>query len=142
MAGSGEALAAIGLGSCIGLTAWDPVTRVGGLAHFMLPSGFQPDGGAKYVDTGFPWFLIALAEAGAWPRRSQFKAAGGAAMFLGVSASLEVGRRNVAALERALATAGLQMTANDLGGTAGRSIELDLSSGRVSLRTIHGTSTL
>jgi chemotaxis protein CheD len=120
---SGASLAALGLGSCVGLTAWDPVTRIGGLAHFMLPSGTRAGNPAKYVDTGLPWFIKTLTDAGASPRRSQFKAAGGAAMFIGMSASLEVGRRNVAALDQALAAVGLRLTARDLGGASGRSIE-------------------
>lgn len=140
--GSGASLAAFGLGSCVGLAAWDPVTRVGGLAHFMLPSGTRAGNPAKYVDTGLPWFLMALSEAGASPRRSQFKAAGGAAMFLGVSGSLEVGRRNVSALDQALVAAGLRLTAHDLGGAIGRSLDLDLKTGQLSIRTIHGTSIL
>lgn len=135
-------LTAFGLGSCIGLTAWDPVTRIGGLAHFMLPSGARAGSPAKYVDTGLTWFIAALAEAGALPRRAQLKAVGGAAMFLGVSASLEVGRRNVAALAEALAAAGLRLSARDVGGSVGRSIELDLITGQLSVRTVHGTSIL
>jgi chemotaxis protein CheD len=108
----------------------------------MLPSGTRAGNPAKYVNTGLPWFLKTLSEAGASPRRSQFKAAGGAAMFIGVSASLEVGRRNVAALDQALATVGLRLTARDLGGAIGRSIELDLRTGRLSVRTINETSVL
>jgi chemotaxis protein CheD len=142
VAGCGSPLAAYGLGSCVGLVAWDPVTRVGGLAHFMLPSGSRAGNPAKYVDAGLPWFLKALAGAGARPRRAQFKAVGGAAMFVGVSGSLEVGRRNVAALWQALEIAGLRLTAQDLGGALGRSIELELQTGRLSVRTIHGTSVL
>ncbi len=118
------------------------MTRIGGLAHFMLPSGARAGSPAKYVDTGLAWFLKALTDAGALPRRSQFKAAGGAAMFVGVSGSLEVGRRNVAALDQALAAVGLRLTARDLGGAIGRSIELDLKTGRLSVRTIHDTSIL
>ena len=140
--GSGPSLAALGLGSCVGLSAWDPVTRVGGLAHFMLPSGTRAGNPVKYIDTGLPWFLTALAGAGARPRRSQFKAAGGAAMFLGVSGSLEVGRRNVAALSEALGALGIELSAQDLGGTIGRSIELDLATGQLTVRTIRGTSIL
>lgn len=142
VAASGASLAAYGLGSCLGLSAWDPVTRVGGLAHFMLPSGSRAGNPAKYIDTGLPWFLDALAAAGALRRRSQFKAVGGAAMFLGVSGSLEVGRRNVIALEAAFVTAGLSFAGQALGGRLGRSIELDLQTGRLSVRTIHGTSVL
>jgi chemotaxis protein CheD len=140
--GDGALLVAFGLGSCVGLTAWDPVTRVGGLAHFMLPAGVRTGTPVKYVDSGLAWFLVALSRAGAVPRRSQFKAAGGAAMFLGVSGSLEVGRRNIAALDETLAAAGVALTGRDLGGTIGRSIELDLKTGHLAVRTIHGTSIL
>jgi chemotaxis protein CheD len=142
VAGPGGLLAALGLGSCVGLTAWDPLTRIGGMAHFMLPSGTRAGNPAKYVDTGLPWFLAALAAAGASIRRCQFKAAGGAAMFIGVSGSLEVGKRNVAALGEALAAAGQRLLASDVGGSIGRSIELDLGTGLLSIRTIHGTSIL
>lgn len=142
VAGAGSRLAAYGLGSCVGLVAWDPLTRVGGLAHFMLPSGSRAGSPAKYIDTGLPWFLGALAAAGASLRRAQFKAVGGAAMFLGVSGSLEVGRRNVSALDEAMQTAGLSLVAKDLGGALGRSIELDVRTGRLSVRTIHGNSIL
>jgi chemotaxis protein CheD len=140
--GSGGTLVAFGLGSCVGLVAWDPLTRIGGLAHFMLPSGTRAGHPAKYVDSGVPWFLAALSRAGASPRRLIFKAAGGAAMFAGVSGSLEVGRRNVSAVREALADASLRLAAEDLGGSVGRSIELDLASGQLSIRTIHGTSIL
>ena len=142
VAGVGSLLAAYGLGSCVGFVAWDPVTRVGGLAHFMLPSGSRAGSPAKYIDTGLPWFLDALSAAGLSSRRAQFKAAGGAAMFVGVSGSLEVGRRNVAALDEALERAGLTLVAKDLGGALGRSVELDIGTGRLSVRTIHGTSIL
>ena len=30
-------LTTLGLGSCIGLTLYDPVTKIGGLVHYMLP---------------------------------------------------------------------------------------------------------
>jgi chemotaxis protein CheD len=140
---AGEArLAAFGLGSCVGLTVWDPVTRIGGLAHFMLPAGARAGNPVKYIDTGLAWFLAFLADAGLAPRRSRFKAAGGAAMFLGVSGNLEVGRRNAAALTEGLTALGLRLTAHEMGGTVGRSIELDLATGSLSIRTIHGTSTL
>jgi chemotaxis protein CheD len=124
----------------MGLAVWDPVARVGALAHFMLPSGTKAGSPVKYIDSGLPWFLGAFASAGASPRRSQYRAAGGAAMFLGAGGGLDVGRRNGEALVAALQLAGLRLFAQDLGGTTGRSLELDLSTGRLSVRTIHQTS--
>ena len=63
-------------------------------------------------------------------------------MFIGVSGSLEVGRRNVSALGEAMAAAGLRLISHDLGGSVGRSVELDLKTGQLSIRTINGTSIL
>ena len=75
-------LVAYGLGSCIALAVWDPKARVGGLAHFMLPSG-QPNGSSpvKFIDTGLDTFLKAFEAKGAMVSRSTFKAAGAAAML-------------------------------------------------------------
>ena len=61
-------------------------------------------------------------------------------MFLGVGGGLDVGRRNSDALVAALQSAGLRLNAQELGGTTGRSLELDLGTGRLSVRTIHRTS--
>ena len=38
------------LGSCIGLTAYDPVAKIGGLLHFMLPQPGTPAAGAELCD--------------------------------------------------------------------------------------------
>ena len=32
-----DVIMTIGLGSCIGLTLYDPVTKIGGMVHYMLP---------------------------------------------------------------------------------------------------------
>ena len=54
-------LIAYGLGSCIALAVWDPRARVGGLAHFMLPSGpANSSSPVKLIDTGLDTFLRAL----------------------------------------------------------------------------------
>jgi chemotaxis protein CheD len=135
-------LAAYGLGSCVALTCWDPVSHVGGVAHFMLPAGERSGAPAKYVDTGMPTFLSELTAAGARTARSQFKAVGGAAMLVGIGGSLEVGRRNIAALHAALRVAKVRLIASDLGGLNGRTIELDLATGRLNVKTILGLTAL
>jgi chemotaxis protein CheD len=135
-------LAAYGLGSCVALSCWDPLSRVGGIAHFMLPTGDRSGTPAKYVDSGLPTFLAELAAAGARTARSQFKAVGGAAMLVGIGGSLEVGRRNIAALHAALLVAKVRLLASDLGGFSGRTIELDLATGRLNVKTILGLTAL
>ncbi len=39
---SPDAITTLGLGSCIGIALYDPVTKIGGLAHIMLPDSTIP----------------------------------------------------------------------------------------------------
>ena len=38
---SPDVITTLGLGSCIGLTLYDPVTKIGGMVHYMLPDSTQ-----------------------------------------------------------------------------------------------------
>ena len=77
-------LISYGLGSCIGLSLYDPQTKVGGLLHYMLPDSKQArpsDTPAKFIDTGFPLMLADVLKLGAVKSRLVAKIAGGAQMF-------------------------------------------------------------
>lgn len=75
-----EVLVAYGLGSCIGISCYDPQSRVSGLAHVLLPSSdgkrVEDREPARFADTGIDLLLRRLAEAGASPRRLIVKVAG------------------------------------------------------------------
>lgn len=135
-------LVAYGLGSCVGLGGWDPLKRVAGLAHFMLPSG-PPDGAgtpAKFIDAGLDVFLDALEAHGASRRSLRLKAAGGAATLQVLAGGLAIGGRNSVALVSALTRVGLRLAASDFGGTSGRTVQLHVGNGRFlvkSLSTVH-----
>lgn len=134
-------LVAYGLGSCVALAAWDPRANVGGLAHFMLPEGTpQPrasSGGApvKFIEPGLDTFLTAFARQGGSPGRTVFRAAGGAAM-LSVGGGLGVGKRNAEAMQTALRERGLRLAAEDLGGNAGRTVQLEVAGGRFLVKSL------
>ena len=135
-------LVAYGLGSCIALAVWDPRAKVGGLAHFMLPSG--PASGSnpvKFIDTGLDPFLRALESKGAMLSRCAIKAAGAAAM-LTVGGGLAIGKRNAEALQAALAQRGLALQASSLGGNAGRTVQLEVSDGRFLIKSLSSTTEL
>jgi len=60
-------LISYGLGSCIGLSLYDPKQKVGGLLHYMLPDSKQArpsDTPAKFIDTGFPLMLADVLKLG------------------------------------------------------------------------------
>ena len=135
-------LVAYGLGSCVALVAWDPQTGVGAMAHFMLPAG--PPGGppVKFIEGGLKAFLDRFAKHGGRSGRAQFKAAGGAAMLAIAPGGLEIGRRNAEAIVTGLAAAGLTLTARDLGGTSGRTVQLEVGTGRLLVKSVSKVTVL
>ena len=71
-----DSLTTLGLGSCIGLTLYDPVAKVGGLVHFMLPDSTKLKNNtniAKFGDTGIKELLCWLRElhSADWLRKLQ-----------------------------------------------------------------------
>ena len=83
----------LGLGSCIGLTFYDPVRKMGGMVHYMLPDSTLIRNNtniAKFADTGIQELLKRVLEAGASRTRLVAKIAGGAKMF-GLSGGSSIG---------------------------------------------------
>jgi len=127
-------LAIYGLGSCIGLSLWDPARRVAAMAHFMLPAGTADQPPAKFVDAGLGRLISAFELAGGRVAGAQIKAAGGAAVLALSGGMADIGRRNADALRIGLAERRLRLTASDLGGRMARTIELSTETGGLSVR--------
>lgn len=132
-----------GLGSCIGITLYDPVARVGGMCHVMLPDSSQAratENRAKFADTAVPDMLAELERMGARRERLVVKFAGGAQMFSfgKTDDRFAIGRRNAEAVRAALKREGLRIHAEDTGGNHGRTMIFDVGSGKVCIRTIEG----
>ncbi|SFU75469.1 chemotaxis protein CheD [Alicyclobacillus macrosporangiidus] len=139
----GQRLRTAGLGSCVGVVLYDDVAGVAGMAHVMLPAppNARPFNAAKYGSTAVPWLLERLCEMGAEPRRVRAKLAGGAQMFAPSRGDLlRVGPRNVEAVLAALQACGIRVVAQDTGGQVGRTIEFDVCTARLSIRTARGAS--
>jgi chemotaxis protein CheD len=127
------------LGSCVGLTVWDPVAHVGGLLHFMLPCappGLAESGRSPwmYADSGIPALFHEAYGRGAQKCRLRVRAAGGA-QIMDESGVFNIGQRNCVALRRILWRAGVMLTAEDTGGGEARTMRLEVASGRVFLRS-------
>ncbi|KIL35308.1 chemotaxis protein CheD [Cohnella kolymensis] len=142
IAACGAVLRTMGLGSCVGLTLYDPLINLGGMAHIMLPSSeIARDGhlnAAKYADTAIPALLKLMTNHGAAASRLAAKLAGGAQMFALASGgdSMRIGPRNVEAVKLALEKFGIPIAAEDTGGRYGRTVELDTGSGVYSIRSV------
>jgi len=132
---TGDVLQALGLGSCIGLVMVDRVNHIGGMVHVMLPdSAVSRDGipsPGKFADTGVPLLLEKVVEAGGVKSRMVVKMAGGAEMFAFAgkdSPSLSIGKRNYEAVSEQLKLLGMRVDSTDVGGSHGRTLEIDLTS--------------
>ena len=130
-----------GLGSCIGVSLYDPQLKVGGLLHIMLPDSTQArasDNPAKFADTGLPLMLEDVLKLGASRSRLVAKIAGGAQMFAFANATdiMRVGARNAAAITELLQKMNIRLIAQDVGGTYGRTVSIDLNTGMYTVKTI------
>lgn len=136
---SPDILTTLGLGSCVGITLYDASSKIGGMAHIMLPqsSSYGGQNRAKFADTGIADLLDLMIRTGARRTSLIAKLAGGAHMFGGSTNDiLKVGSRNAAACTEILTRLRIPIRANDTGGTHGRTIELDISTGALKIRTV------
>lgn len=134
-----DVLVTYSLGSCIGLALYDPVARVGGLIHCMLPlstidPGRAEESPAMFTDTGVPALLQAVLDLGADKTRLSVKVAG-AAHLLDDRNTFRIGERNKMVLRKLLWRNSLFITAEDTGGTIARTMSLRLDNGLTSIRT-------
>ncbi|HZW30946.1 MAG TPA: chemotaxis protein CheD [Isosphaeraceae bacterium] len=131
-------LVAYSLGSCVAVCVWDPAGPLGGMAHVVLPTG--RDGGAasgRYADQAVPLLAGLLERAGGCPRRAVWKIAGGANVLRAATLP-PIGERNIAAVRAALRAQGLDIAAEDTGGSTGRTVRLRVRDGRVRIRLTTG----
>jgi len=138
-----DILMTAGLGSCIGVCIHDPVQKVGGMAHVMLPTanGSAAGNPAKYADTAIELLLEAILGLGASRARLRSKIAGGAQMFAfpGKPPVLKIGDRNAEAVTAELKRLSIPLLVADVGGSFGRTIHFDVGTGELRVRTInHG----
>ncbi len=134
----------IGLGSCIGLTLYDPNLKVGAMVHIMLPeSAGRMDRPGKYADTAVPLLIKELNTLGSKNRSIIAKMAGGASMFEYFGTNLNIGERNAEKVRVLLKESHIQLLAEDVGGKVGRSVTfLPGLEGRITIRRADGTSNI
>jgi chemotaxis protein CheD len=141
VAKSPDILTTLGLGSCIGLTLYDPVAKVGGLVHYMLPDSTKLKNNtniAKFGDTGIRELLKLVIANGANQRRLVAKIAGGACMFevSGLSAVGNVGARNTEVAKQMLKELNIPLIAEDTGLNFGRTVELNCENGEYTIKAV------
>jgi chemotaxis protein CheD len=139
---SPDSIISYGLGSCVGIALYDPQTKVGGLAHIMLPDSTQAratDNTAKFADTALPVLLDQVIALGGSRNRLTAKIAGGSQMFSFAQATdvMRIGDRNAEAVKAVLKSLSIRLVAEDVGGNYGRTVELLLDSGIFVIKTVN-----
>lgn len=144
--GEASQLITYALGSCVGLTIYDPVAKVGGLLHYMLPQpapNQDPDTLQPFMfaTTGMALLFRRSLEAGARKGRLVVCAAG-AGEIMCESSVFAVGKRNHTMLRKILWKEGITLAGEDVGGNCARTMTLDLATGEVTSRGREGLKIL
>jgi chemotaxis protein CheD len=132
-----------GLGSCVGVVIYEEFKNIAGLAHVMLPdSSFtkqQDFNLGKFADTAPVALVKQLSNLGLNPQRLKAKIAGGAQMFqfAGTNQMMRIGPRNIEAVRKSLKKLGILIVSEDVGGNCGRTIEFDLDTKELQIKTVH-----
>lgn len=138
---SPDSIITLGLGSCVGVVLYDPVVKICGMVHVMLPDSTvisNNSNAAKFADTGIDALLKLVVAKGAMRDRLVAKIAGGAQMFAAKtdSPTLRVGERNVEAVKAKLKELGIRIIAEDTGLNYGRTVVFYPETGEYLIRAI------
>lgn len=131
---TGETLVTYSLGSCVGVTLFDPVARIGGMIHCMLPlskidlakSKVQPH---MFVDSGVTTLIMSVLSMGACKSNLIAKVAG-AGSPLGQEKIFKIGQRNYTVLRKVLWKNNILIKNEFVGGTSAKTLFLEMSTGR------------
>ncbi|QKS71414.1 chemotaxis protein CheD [Paenalkalicoccus suaedae] len=143
LASAPDMLRTSGLGSCIGVIIYDERIRLAGMAHIMLPNSSlarkESMNLAKYADTAVEEVLRLLLDKGASKFRLKAKMAGGAQMFTFKTSNeaMRIGPRNAEAVKEHLTRLQIPIVFEDTGGSSGRTIEFDVNSQVLEIRTVN-----
>jgi chemotaxis protein CheD len=131
------------LGSCIAVAMHDPVTKVSGLLHYMLPESSIDQNKAQqnpfmFADTGIPRLMETLRAAGGGDGKRMVVRLTGGAQVLDSQGVFQIGKRNYLAARRILWKAGILIAAEAVGGEVSRTTRLEVGTGRLWVREAGG----
>jgi chemotaxis receptor (MCP) glutamine deamidase CheD len=118
------------LGSCVAVCLFDPVAKVGGMNHILLPDGV-PHGSDRYAGPAIDALVRRTIELGGDPRRLRAKLFGGAHCPSEFAELPEIGRLNADAVKGRLGELGIPVVAERLGGEQAVRIRFSPDTGRV-----------
>ena len=139
---AGDVIVTYALGSCIGIVVFDPIAKVGGMLHYMLPESSLDQNKARenpemFADTGIPLLFKSCYKLGADKKRMVVKAAGGASI-LDDTNFFRIGQKNIMAMRKIFWKNNVMIDKEDIGLNYNRTVRLEISTGKVFVRTSGG----
>lgn len=142
---SGDILVTYALGSCVGICLYDPVKKIAGLSHIMLPSikdftdSHMATQTGKYADTAIELLVKKMTALGASSIRLRAKIAGGAKMFANINNTnlAGIGERNVASVKAELLRLRIPIIAEDTGKDYGRTVYFGSDDGIMKIKSVN-----
>lgn len=137
-----DTLVTYALGSCVGICLYDPMSKIAGLSHIMLPTSTinnDPKQQYRFADTAIPLLVKKMEMAGAKRSLIKAKIAGGAQMFAAITNSSisNIGQRNVMAVKESLAKLKIPIIADDTGKNYGRTLYFSASDGLMRIKSVN-----
>ena len=134
-----ESIITYSLGSCIGLVIYDPIVKVGGMLHYMLPESSIDKNKATarpymFADSGIPRLFKSAYQLGATKQRMKIYAAGGAEI-LDQAGFFNIGKRNYMALKKMFFKNNVMINQQDVGGNVNRTVRLEIGTGDIYVKT-------
>lgn len=126
------------LGSCISACLYDPKAKIGGMNHYMLPEGADPDKptSARYGVHAMETLINRLMKMGADRRRLEAKVFGGGHVLKTLESADSVPTRNIAFIREFLAVERIPITREDVGGRRTRRVLFLPHTGEVHLKRL------
>ncbi len=128
------------LGSCVAITLWHPLLKLGGMCHFMLPDRPEKKSATldgRYANEAIEMFLNEIRHNKTHPAEYQAKIFGGGNMFPNIhkgSYGLNIGARNCEAARQLLGKYSFQLVSENLSGIGHRVLMFDLENGAAWLK--------
>lgn len=128
------------LGSCVAACIRDPVLKIGGMNHFLLPEGGGAADGGRYGSYAMELLINEMIKRGATRQTMEAKVFGGGAVISGMS-SLNVGERNTHFVMDYLRTERITVVSKDVMDIYPRKVCFLPASGKAMVKRLASTNT-
>jgi two-component system chemotaxis response regulator CheB len=114
------------LGSCVAVALYDPMTKIGGINHYLLPELAENDvPSGRYGNAAIEMLIEEMVNLGASPSRLQAKVYGGGNVIAVSFSGLAVGTRNIELALSELGKRGIRIVEKSVGGDSGRTLKFN-----------------